>query len=166
MLDKKLLSELEQYINEHLFLELVICKSSEPMEENLYEDLHYMELDDFIKNNRKATLQKVLFGFIDKKGVSDPDVYKRAGVDRKLFSKIRSNPEYRPSKNTIIALAFGLELNEEEFDQLLESGGYSLSESDTSDLVIKFCLEKKIYDVFQVNEYLDYFSQKTLTGSL
>jgi hypothetical protein len=136
------------------------------MEENLYEDLHYMELDDFIKNNRKATLQKVLFGFIDKKGVSDPDVYKRAGVDRKLFSKIRSNPEYRPSKNTIIALAFGLELDEEEFDQLLESGGYSLSESDTSDLVIKFCLEKKIYDVFQVNEYLDYFSQKTLTGSL
>ncbi|OOE10126.1 hypothetical protein [Fictibacillus arsenicus] len=158
MLDQKIIKELEAYINDHLIYEL---------QESMYytdmkaESLH-IELDDFIRNNRKPTLQEVLFGFIDQKGVSDSEVYKSAGIDRKHFSKIRSKADYRPKKNTVIALGLGLTLNEEEFEQLLDSAGYSLSDSETSDLVIKFCLNKGIYDVIQVNEYLDYFSQKTL----
>jgi hypothetical protein len=158
MLDQKIINELEAYINNHLIFEL---------QESMYytdmkaESLH-IELDAFIKNNQKPTLQEVLFHFIDQKGVSDIEVYKNAGIDRKHFSKIRSKPDYRPKKSTVIALGLGLKLDEEEFEQLLESAGYSLSDSETADLVIKFCLEKKIYDVFQVNEYLDYFSQKTL----
>lgn len=163
MLDKKLLQELEEYIKEHLLLESVVFYSPIMEEENLEkESIFHIEIDDFIKNHQKPPLHRLLFEFIDKKGLSDPQVYKRAGIDRKLFSKIRSKPDYRPGKSTIIALALALELNKEEIDELLESGGFSLSESDTSDLVITFCLEKKIYDVFQVNEYLDYFSQKTL----
>lgn len=163
MLDKKLLLELEEYIKEHLLLESVVFYSPIMEEENLEkESIFHIEIDDFIKNHQKPPLHRLLFEFIDKKGLRDPQVYKRAGIDRKLFSKIRSKPDYRPGKSTIIALALALELNKEEIDELLESGGFSLSESDTSDLVIKFCLEKKIYDVFQVNEYLDYFSQKTL----
>jgi hypothetical protein len=162
MLDQKIIKELEAYINEHLIIELQAFKYSEMMDESIQDILH-IELDDFIKNNRKPTLQQVLFGFIDNKGASDTEVYKRAGIDRKHFSKIRSYPDYRPKKSTVIALALALKLDEEEFDRLLESGGYSLSESDTTDLVIKFCLEKKIYDVYQVNNYLDYFSQKTLS---
>jgi hypothetical protein len=162
MLDQKIIKEIEAYINGHLIIELQACKYSEMMEESIQDVLH-IELDDFIKNNRKPTLQQVLFGFIDKKGASDTEVYKRAGIDRKHFSKIRSKPDYRPKKSTVIALALALELNEEDFDHLIESAGYSLSENDTSDLVIKFCLEKKIYDVYQVNNYLDYFSQKTLS---
>jgi hypothetical protein len=130
-------------------------------QELILESIHF-ELDEFVNNHRKKTLQELLFSFIDKREVKDSYVYKKAGIDRKLFSKIRSSSDYRPSKNTIIALALALELNEDEFDELLESGGYSLSDSDTSDLVIKFCLEKKIYDVMQVNECLDYFSMKTL----
>lgn len=161
MLDQKILMELEAYIHENLIIELQDRMYSEMMEESIQESLH-IELDDFIKNNRKPTLQEVLFSFIDKKDVRDTEIYKRAGIDRRHFSKIRSSSDYRPKKNTVIALALSLELDEEEFHQLLESGGYSLSESDTSDLVIKFCLDKKIYDVYQVNEYLDYFSQKTL----
>jgi hypothetical protein len=158
MLDQKILNELETYINGHLIFEL---------QESMYyidvkaESLH-IELDDYIKNNQKPTLQEVLFLFIDEKGVSDSHVYKSAGIDRKHFSKIRSRADYRPKKSTVIALGLGLKLGEEEFEKLLESGGYSLSDSETADLVIKFCLEKKIYDVMQVNEYLDYFSQKTL----
>jgi len=107
-----------------------------------------------------------LFSFIDKKGVSDPDIYKKAGIDRRHFSKIRSNPDYRPGKNTVIALALALELNKKETDKLLSSAGYSLSDSDTFDLVIQFCVEKKIYDIHDVNQALDYFSLKPLIGVL
>lgn len=163
MLDQKIIIELQAYINDHLVIELQDRVYSDLKEECYSESLH-IELDDFIKNNRKPTLQEVLFRFIDQKDVSDTEIYKRAGIDRRHFSKIRSSSDYRPKKNTVIALALALELDEGEFDHLLESGGYSLSNSDTRDLVIKFCLEKKIYDVYQVNEYLDYFSQKTLSG--
>ncbi|MFD1359916.1 hypothetical protein ACFQ4X_18665 [Fictibacillus halophilus] len=161
MLDQKVLKELEAYINDHLVIELHECMYSDMKEECILESLH-IELDDFIKNNRKPTLQEVLFRFIGQKGVSDSEVYKSAGIDRKHFSKIRSKSDYRPKKSTVIALALGLKLDQEEFEQLLESAGYSLTDSETADLVIKFCLEKKIYDVIQVNEYLDYFSQKIL----
>lgn len=158
MLDQKIIKELEAYINNHIIFELQESMNYIDMKA---ESLH-VELDDFIKNNQKPTLQQVLFRFIDQKGVSDIEVYKSAGIDRKHFSKIRSKADYRPKKSTVIALGLGLKLDEEEFEQLLESGGYSLSDSETADLVIKFCLDKGIYDVIQVNEYLDYFSQKTL----
>ncbi len=78
--------------------------------------------------------------------------------------KIRSNPDYRIGKNTAIALAIALELNEKETDNLLGSAGYSLSDSETFDLVIKFCLEKKIYNSDDVNQALVYFSLKPLFG--
>jgi hypothetical protein len=165
MLDHKLLAELELFIQEHQIIESAVCQSSiEWLDESVLEDIHG-ELDDFIRNNRKPTLQEVLFRFIDKKGITDAEVYKSAGLDRKHFSKIRSKPDYRPKKSTIFALALGLELNKEDTEELLGSAGYSLSESETSDLVIKFCLDKHIYDVNQVNEYLVYFSEKPL-GSI
>ena len=109
------------------------------------------ELEDFIKNKRKPTFNQILFSFIDQKGATDSDIYKRAGIDRRHFSKIRSNPDYRPGKNTAIALAIALELNKKETDRLLSAAGFSLSESDTFDLVIRFCLEKKIYDLHTIN---------------
>ncbi|MBY6038207.1 hypothetical protein KUV80_16220 [Fictibacillus nanhaiensis] len=165
MLDHKILLELESYIREHFIVELELCHSSELLEEkSICEDIVHVELDDFIIENRKPTLQQVLFSFIDQKGIKDSEIYKKAGLDRKHFSKIRSISGYHPKKHTVVALGLALELNEEDFDQLLQSGGYSLSESETSDLVIKFCLERKIFDVRQVNEYLDYFSLKTLGG--
>ena len=103
-----------------------------------------------------------MFRYIDKKGASDSDIYKRAGIDRRHFSKIRSNPEYKPGKNTVIALALALELTKKELDKLLGSAGYSLSDSDTFDLVIQFCLEKKIYNFYDINQALDYFSLNPL----
>jgi len=165
MLTKKILKELQEYIDRHLF-----PFSAHVLEEIQYSlqeeriDLHSMELEDFIKNKRKPTLSECLFQFIDQKNTSDPVIYKKAGIDRKHFSKIRSNPNYLPKKNTIIALALALELNELEFEELLSTAGYSLSDSDTSDLVIQFCLEKKIYDIDLVNQALEYFSQKPLNG--
>jgi len=167
MLTKEILKELKEYIDNHL-----LTFSSHVLEEHQYSlqeeriDLHSMELEDFIKNKRKPTLSELLFQFIDQKKTTDPVIYKKAGIDRKHFSKIRSNPNYLPKKNTIIALAFALELNEPELEELLSTAGYSLSDSDTSDLVIQFCLEKKIYDIDLVNQALEYFSLKPLNGTL
>ncbi|PLR99250.1 hypothetical protein [Bacillus sp. T33-2] len=167
MIDKKLLEEMQEYIDSHLnIMELQGLKACEFIDYNIDENRQHSELEDFIKNNRKPTLAQVLFSFIDNKGATDSEIYKRAGIDRKHFSKIRSNPNYRPGKNTIIALALALELDKEDTEDLLSLAGYSLSDSDTSDLIIQFCLEKKIYDIHFVNQALDSFSLKPLTGAL
>ncbi|MEW8969833.1 hypothetical protein [Mesobacillus jeotgali] len=165
MLDHKILADLQEYIDRNMNF-VLYEKSAGPIEDYVLESISPLEIESFIAEKRKPTLQKVLFGFIDKKGCKDSEVYKKAGLDRRLFSKIRSNPEYKPSKNTVTALALALELNKKETDKLLSSAGYSLSDSETSDLVIQFCIERKIYEIDQVNYALDYFSQKPLSGVL
>jgi hypothetical protein len=166
MLDNNLLIELQEYIDIHLnMVVLDFCKPSIIYSsKSLSEEMP--NIDDFIKNKRMPTFNQVLFSFIDKKGVSDSDIYKRAGIDRRHFSKIRSNPDYRLRKNTAIALALAIELDKKETDKLLSAAGYSLSDSDTFDLVIQFCVEKNIYDIHNVNKALDYFSLKPLIGVL
>jgi hypothetical protein len=168
MLDQRMLEELQEFLDFHLFrtMKSDILEVSDSINYSLSECLKQSEIEDFIKVNRKPTFQKVLFNFIDKKATSDADVYKKAGIDRKHFSKIRSNPNYHPGKNTVIALALALELTKKETNKLLSSSGYSLSESDTSDLIIQFCLEKKIYCLDYVNQTLEYFSLKPLSGVL
>jgi hypothetical protein len=166
MLDKKILEELQEYLHHYLDKMIVCNKMEAPLEYMIDADIKESEIEVFINSNRKPALQKVLFSFIDKKATSDSEVYKKAGIDRKHFSKIRSNPNYRPGKNTIIALALALELTKKEMVKLLSSAGYSLSDSDTTDLIIQFCLEKKIYDIDFVNQTLDYFSLKPLSGVL
>ena len=178
MLDNKLLLELRNYVERHWELidenakvngerfsqihEFTLCEAPSCLPKEIEND----ELDDFIKNKRKPAFSQVLLSYIDKKNATDADIYKRAGIDRRHFSKIRSNPNYRPGKNTAVALALALELNETETDTLLAAAGYSLSESDTFDLVIQFCLAKQIYDIHEVNQALDYFSLKPLAGVL
>ncbi|MGA4721458.1 hypothetical protein [Fictibacillus nanhaiensis] len=166
MLDQKLLLELETYLNDYFLIELEVCQSSKMMEECLEENSLRFELDVFIHHNKKPTLQQKLFQLIDEKGVTDADIYKKAGLDRKHFSKIRSKLDYRPKKNTILALALGLELDEDDTEELLESAGYSLSLSDTNDLIFKFFINKKIYDIDAVNEYLVHFSLKPIGSTL
>ncbi|RFU68566.1 hypothetical protein [Bacillus sp. V59.32b] len=166
MLDEKIFIEMQEYVQSHLDrLEFVLSEAISIESEIILDDKHQNELEDFIKTNRKPLFNQVLFSFIEKTGASDPEIYNKAGIDRKLFSKIR-NSNYRPGKNTVIALALALELNIEETDSLLSSAGYSLSDSDTYDLVLQFCLEKKIYTIHDVNQALDYFSLKPLIGSL
>jgi hypothetical protein len=166
MLDQRMLKELQDFLDFHLnrTMKSDILEASDSINYSLSESLKQSELEDFIKANRKPTFRKVLFDFIDKKAATDADIYKKAGIDRKHFSKIRSNPNYHPGKNTIIALALALELTKKETNKLLSSGGYSLSDSDTADLIIQFCLEKKIYCLDYVNQTLDYFSLKPLSG--
>jgi hypothetical protein len=160
MFDKELLLELQAYIEKHLKLQ--ILQTFESLSFQKSEELQNIEIEDFIKVKRQPTFNQTLFRYIDKKGASDSDIYKRAEIDRRHFSKIRSNPEYKPGKNTVIALALALELTKKELDKLLGSAGYSLSDSDTFDLVIQFCLEKKIYNFYDINQALDYFSLNPL----
>lgn len=160
MLEKEILIELQEYVKNNL--SNLVFQTFESHNYQKSEEIQNNEIEHFIKIKRQPAFNQTLFRFIDKKGASDSDIYKRAGMDRRHFSKIRSNSDYRPSKNTVIALALALELNKKETDKLLSSAGYSLSDSDTFDLVIQFCLEKKIYDFYHVNQALDYFSLKPL----
>lgn len=167
MLSEKLVIELREYVKKHLnAIDFPVRKPAIYIEKSTCEEVLHTDLEDFIKNNRKPTFSQILFGFIDKKGASDSDIYKKAGIDRRHFSKIRSNPDYKIGKNSAIALALALELNKNEVDELLSASGYSLSENDTFDLVIMFCIKKKIYDMNNVNQALDYFSLKPLAGAL
>ena len=86
------------------------------------------------------TFQEYLFTLIDRRGLSDPDVYKKANIDRKHFSKIRSNIDYKPSKKTALALAIALELSLDETKDLLARAGIALSPSMMFERIIEYCI--------------------------
>lgn len=161
MLNQQILNDLQKYINVHLevFSNAPILLE---LEYNLQSENFTTDIEDFINVHRMPNLNQMLFDFIDQSSYTDAEIYKKAGIDRKLFSKIRSNPEYRPSKNTTIALALALELDIEDTEDLLNAAGYSLSDSNVFDLVIQYCLENSIHDIFSVNEALHHFNQKVL----
>lgn len=166
MLDAMMLQQIQDYVTRHQIPPIHYARSESPRiaEKDVYGFIPNLELEDFVRSFRQPTFSEVLFKTIDKKGVSDSEIYKKAGIDRRHFSKIRSNPEYRPGKTTVIALAMALELNKNKAEEFIASAGYSLSSSETFDLVIRFCLEKKIYNLDDVNQALDYFSLKPLAG--
>lgn len=166
MLDSHFLKELKNYIIYYQEgpPQIDVCESDSNLDYKLGAPLENSELEEFISTNEQPSFRQELLGLIDEKGFTDPEVYKKAGIDRKHFSKIRSKPDYRVGRNTAIALALALELGIEEAEDLLASAGYSLSFSDTYDLVIRFCLEKEIRDLDYVNQALDSLSLKPLTG--
>lgn len=110
----------------------------------------------------ELTFSRRLLQHIRESGESEVEIYKRAHVDRKLFSKIRSDSEYQPRKATVVAFAFALRLTPEQAAALLESAGYSLSRSAPFDLIVRFFLERRIYDLLQVNDALYEFGQPLL----
>ena len=119
------------------------------------------DIEDIIKD-KDESFQQYLFRVIDRKGLTDPEVYKKANIDRKHFSKIRSNPDYNPSKKTALALAVALELNMDETRDLLLKAGMALTRSSTFDLIMAYCIEHRIYDIYEINCILFKFGQPTL----
>lgn len=127
------------------------------------EEMAGASINNYINDNKEEdTFQTKLFKLIDDRNLKDSDVYNKAYVDRRLFSKIRNDKNYHPSKETIILLGLSLELNESEIVELLESASYSLPMNTTFDLIIRFCFKEHIYNINTVNEFLYDHNCKTL----
>ncbi len=109
------------------------------------------------------TFSEQLFQLMRQKGMSSPEVYKAANIDKSLFSRITSNKNYSPSKETAVSIALALKLTLEEALDLLKRAGYTISHSDLRDAAIEFCFREKIYNVIEVNILLDKLNCAPLT---
>lgn len=118
-------------------------------------------LEDLV-SNLGETFSEMVLRLASEKGFTDAEVYKKANLDRKLFSKIRSNAGYHPKKDTALALAIGLQLSLDETLDLLARAGYTLSSSSRSDVIVRYFLEQDQHDIFVINEALFCFGESVL----
>ena len=121
-------------------------------------------LDDLI-GRLDEPFSATLFRLINSKGKAESEVYKRANIDRRLFSKIRTDKGYRPKKETIVALAVALELTLDETSDLLERAGFALSRSMVFDVIVEYFITLGKYDIFEINNVLYEYDQTLLGGS-
>lgn len=179
-INKKLFCEIEKYIKDRyidkeiLFNDVDIC--SLPLEEKclqIDDDVKVCEMPDFLKSRRKISeydleqqleksFSEELLSIIEKRNLKTSDVYRKANIDRKHFSKIKNNPDYRPSKITAIAFALAFELDLDETDDFIGKAGYKLTHSSRFDIIIEYCIENKIYDVLEVNDILYDFGENLI----
>lgn len=158
-LTKTLILDIELYLKKNYEEEIVYairdcsyndCRSNTSAEaECLNLNISLDRINTFIDE----TWQETVLRLIDEKELKDSYVYKKASISKQTFSKIRSNVNYQPNKDTAIQICFGLELNLDNSLDLLSKAGFTLSKSIKRDVVIKYFLEHEIYDIDVINEY-------------
>lgn len=121
----------------------------------------HTKISEYLNCNKSMSFNELLFSFIDESGHKDSEIYKKVDIDRKLFSKIRCDSDYIPRRNVIIKLCLALELERNDFNKLLNSAGYSLS-NNKFDKIVSYCIDNNVYDLSQVNDYLYTFCNASL----
>lgn len=176
--DGKLFKELDLYLAENVVDKTVARHAGVPEKRTshkktrlseIYEspNVVYSPLSSFDELEKELehlapTFSEKLLALIDASGKTDAEIYKAADIDRKVFSKIRSNRTYHPQKKTALAFCIALELPLGEAKELLASAGYSLNESSRFDMTIQFCIRGKIFDLSEVNRALFHSTQTVL----
>lgn len=153
-----LLIKIDRYISENktnlVFID-VIPKTLENGEKDGSFSLD--DVQSYMSNNKKHSFSETLFSMIDNKGMTDSIVYNNAGINRRVFSNIRCNPNYIPLKKNVFAICIALKLSLHDAEILLSSAGYAFNDSKDFDLIIKYCLEHNIYSFVDINEVLEHF---------
>lgn len=168
-ISEKLSSSIKHYIDENYIEENDLKSDSfynlEEMSVYELQRRYASSLDDVLAH-LDETFSETLLSLIDKRKMTDVEAYKTANVSGKLFSKIRSNKDYHPSKSTALAFAIALNLNLDETRDLLLRAGFALSNSSKFDVIVRYFIEKRNYDIFNVNIVLFDRNQKQLGGRM